>query len=171
MNGSTQIFIPAPNNDVLFVFTHFLHHFFVEGIGLRQICDWCRILWKNKENIKNNLLEKWLKEAGLMSEWRTFAALAVNTLGMPVDAMPFYKEGHTRRSNLALRHILKCGNIGHNNDVSYRGRHSGLASNVITFFRRIRDYMKFSLIFPIDSPKYFVAYFMTRVKRTDVLRN
>lgn len=164
MNGSTQVFIPAPNNDVLFVFTHFLHHFFVEGVGLRQICDWCRILWKNKENINISLLEKRLKEAGLMSEWRTFAALAVNTLGMPVDAMPFYKEGYTRRSNLALQHILKCGNFGHNNDVSYRGRYSGFLANFITFYRRLRDFIKFSFIFPLDSPKFFVTYVAARMK-------
>ena len=28
MNGKTQVFLPAPNQDVLFVFTHILHHFF-----------------------------------------------------------------------------------------------------------------------------------------------
>jgi hypothetical protein len=43
-NG-TQVFLPSPDNDVILVFTHFLHHFFIEGVGLRQICDWCRLLY------------------------------------------------------------------------------------------------------------------------------
>ena len=141
-----------------------IYHFFVEGVGLRQICDWCRMLWKNKESINTTLLEKRLKEAGLMTEWRIFAALAVNTLGMPVDAMPFYKEGYTRKANLALRHIMKSGNFGHNNDVSYRGRHTGLVSNLITFYRRLKDFIKFSFIFPLDSPKFFVTYVAARMK-------
>ena len=43
VNGQTQIYIPRADEDVIFVFTHILQHFFREGIGLRQICDWCRL--------------------------------------------------------------------------------------------------------------------------------
>jgi len=39
LNGETRVFLPSENNDVLFVFTHILKHFFHKGIGLRQICD------------------------------------------------------------------------------------------------------------------------------------
>ena len=39
-----QVFLPAPDCDVVFLFTHILHHFFFEGIGLRQFCDLCRFL-------------------------------------------------------------------------------------------------------------------------------
>ena len=165
-DNNRDVFLPNPDNHVFLIFTHFLHHFFVEGVGLRQICDWCRLIWKNKENINITLLEKRLKEAGLMTEWRTFAALAVNTLGMPVDAMPFYKEGYTRKANLALSHIMKSGNFGHNHDVSYRGRHTGFVSKLITFSRRLKDFIKFSFIFLIDSPKFFVTYVAARMKGT-----
>ena len=44
MNNITPVFLPSSNNDVFFVFTHILKHFFHGGIGLRQICDWCRLL-------------------------------------------------------------------------------------------------------------------------------
>lgn len=90
---STQIFIPGIDNDVLFVFTHFLKHFYKEGgITLRQICDWCRLLWKYQSTVNLDLLKSRLKKAGLMSEWKAFAALAVDTLGMPKGAMPLYSE-------------------------------------------------------------------------------
>ena len=45
MNGQTQVFLPAANEDVVYVFAHILQHFYKGGIGLRQICDWCRLLW------------------------------------------------------------------------------------------------------------------------------
>lgn len=45
MNGNTQIFLPRVDEDIIFVFSHILQHFFIGGIGLRQICDWCRLLW------------------------------------------------------------------------------------------------------------------------------
>ena len=39
-NGTTEVLLPCVDNDVIFVFTHILEHFFCGGIGLRQICDW-----------------------------------------------------------------------------------------------------------------------------------
>ena len=52
MNGRTMVFLPSPDNDVIFVFTHILKHFFDGGIGLRQVCDWCRLLWTYKDKRK-----------------------------------------------------------------------------------------------------------------------
>ena len=90
-NGNVDILLPDPDNDVFFVFTHFLKHFFKEyGFCLRQLCDWCRLLWTYREEINAATLEQRLRKAGLMSEWKAFAALAMDYLGMPVEAMPFY---------------------------------------------------------------------------------
>ena len=57
LNGNTTVFLPSPNNDVIIIFTHFIKHFFKEGVGLRQICDWCRLLWTYREMIDVSLLE------------------------------------------------------------------------------------------------------------------
>ena len=38
-NGKTQVFLPAPTEDVFLVFTHFIKHFYKEGRSLRQVCD------------------------------------------------------------------------------------------------------------------------------------
>lgn len=89
VNGKTQIFLPAPDNDVFFVFTHFIKHFYKEGgVSIRQLCDWCRLLWTYKNSLNHELLESRIRKAGLMSEWKSFAALAVEYLGMPIEAMP-----------------------------------------------------------------------------------
>lgn len=93
-NGDVDVLLPVPDNDVFFVFTHFLKHFFKEyGFCLRQLCDWCRLLWTYREVIDAALLEQRLRKAGLMSEWKAFAALAVEHLGMPIEAMPLYDSG------------------------------------------------------------------------------
>lgn len=112
MNGNTQINIPGINNDVFFVFTHFLKHFYKEGgITLRQICDWCRLLWRYQSTVNLDLLKTRLKKAGLMSEWKAFATLAVETLGMPKDAMPLYSQEKkwSDKAELILTFILKGG--------------------------------------------------------------
>lgn len=117
MNNSTQVFLPAPNNDVFLVFTHFIKHFYKEGMSLRQICDWCRLLWTFRGKIDVTLLEKRLKRARLMDEWRGFATLAVDYLGMPVEAMPLYsaeRKWHVKGEKI-MRFILdkkESGKIG-----------------------------------------------------------
>lgn len=106
-NGKTQIFLPSPDNDVFFVFTHFIKHFYKEGMNLRQICDWCRLLWSFKDSLNHELLEKRVRKAGLMAEWKAFAALAVEYLGMPSDAMPMYSSDNHKKAERILKHILK----------------------------------------------------------------
>ena len=68
-NGNTTVFLPAPDEDVIIVFTHILQHFFREGVGVRQICDWCRLMWTYKDSLNHGLLESRIKKAGIMSEW------------------------------------------------------------------------------------------------------
>ena len=65
MNGQTQVFLPNPDEDVVYVFTHILQHFYKGGIGLRQLCDWCRLLWYYKNSINTQLLESRLKMMGM----------------------------------------------------------------------------------------------------------
>ena len=111
-NESTQIFIPEIDDDVFFVFTHFLKHFYKEGgVTIRQICDWCRLSWKYQSTVKLDLLKSRLKKAGLISEWRAFAALAVDYLGMPKDSMPLYSQEKkwSDKAELILTFILKGG--------------------------------------------------------------
>ena len=89
VNGQTQVFLPAPDNDVFFVFTHFIKHFYKEGgVSIRQLCDWCRLLYCYRGELDLRILESRIKRAGLMSEWKAFGALAVEYLGMPIEAMP-----------------------------------------------------------------------------------
>lgn len=107
MNGKTTVFLPSPDNDVFFVFTHFVKHFYKEGMNLRQVCDLCRLLWTYKDSLNHELLEKRICKAGLMSEWKAFAALAVEYLGIPAEAMPMYDVRGKKKAERLLKHILK----------------------------------------------------------------
>lgn len=164
MNGKTQVFLPAPNCDIIIVFTHLLHHFFIEGVGLRQICDWCRLLWTYKDSLNYAILKSQIRKMGLLSEWKVFASLAVNTLGMPVEAMPFYDERFRAKGLKVLRRVLKSGNFGHNNDLSYRTKYSGLSYKIVALWRRFVDFASLVPIFPVDAPKFFFTYMFHKAK-------
>ena len=161
--GDTDVFLPKPDNDVIIVFTHFLFHFFVEGVGLRQICDWCRLLWTYKDSLNYELLESRIRKAGLMSEWKAFSSLAVNTLGMPEDTMPFYDVRYTAKAEKVLKRVLKSGNMGHNNDLNYRSRYTGVKYKVVAMWRRFKDFASLIPVFPVDAPKFFMGYLFGKV--------
>jgi len=106
LNGGTQVFLPAPTEDVFWVFTHFIKHFYKEGMTLRQVCDWCRLMWTYRSEIKVDWLSQHLRKADLMIEWKTFAALAVQHLGMPEEAMPFYDSRFKVKGSRLVEFIL-----------------------------------------------------------------
>lgn len=162
-NGNTTIFLPAPDNDVIFVFTHILQHFFRGGIGLRQICDWCRLLWTYREKIDKKLLEKRLKKMGVMTEWRTFAAMAVGWLGMPVEAMPLYleKRKYVHKAKRLCDIIMASGNFGYNRDLSYKAKKSFFVRMVISLYYRTYDFIKQAMIFPMDACRAYLGIWKT----------
>ncbi len=153
MNGRTQVFLPKEDEDVVYVFTHVLQHFFKEGVGLRQICDWCRLLWTYKESLDYDLLKSRISKMGLLSEWKAFGTLAVAYLGMPVEAMPFYSSNKKwkRRANRILSFIIETGNFGHNRDYSYQKKYPFLIYKLISAWKHVKDAFKYFIIFPLDT--------------------
>lgn len=112
MNGRTQVFLPGVDEDVFLVFTHFIKHFYKEGgVTLRQMCDWCRLLWTFREVLNVALLETRMKKAGLMNEWKAFAAFSVDYLGMPAEVMPLYStdEKWKKKASIIVTFIIKGG--------------------------------------------------------------
>lgn len=150
--GDTDVFLPSPNNDVIFVFTHILRHFFFEGIGLRQICDWCRLLWTYRDEMDVKGLEFRLDAMGVVSEWKAFAMYAVEYLGMPVEAMPLYTEEAKWLLKAARINdfVLEVGNFGHKQRRDYSGM-SYLWRKFVSFWGRLSDMLRHFAIFPKDS--------------------
>ena len=162
MNGQTQIFLLKAENDAFYVFTHILQHFYKEGVGLRQICDWCRLLYTYRDSLNHELLEQRIKRAGLMSEWKAFGALAIEYLGFPKESMPLLdvrsKKEDVRwrkKADRIMEFILKSGNMGHNRDMSHFSKYPYLIRKCVSMGRRISDLINHARIFPLDSLRFF----------------
>ncbi len=167
-NGGVEVMLPNPGNDALLIFTHFINHFYGSGIGLRQVCDWCRLLWTYREQIDIELLQSRLKAMGLLTTWKAFAALSVEHLGMTKEAMPLYEKSksYSRKAKRICKFILETGDLGHNKDQSYRTKYPKRVANVVTFFRRLGEFARIATIFPFDAPKFFVTYVTGRIKNS-----
>ncbi|MBO4840469.1 MAG: nucleotidyltransferase family protein [Bacteroidaceae bacterium] len=156
LNGKTQIFLLGADNDIVYIFIHILSHFYGGGIGLRQFCDWCRLLWVYRDKINVVSLEKRLKKMGLVRVWTAFGAFAVEYLGMPSEAMPLYSPERKmkRKANRICSFILEVGNFGHNRNSSYYTK-PFLIRKAISLSKRCSDVLRHTLIFPIESMRFF----------------
>ena len=183
-NNGTQVFLLGKENDVVYVFVHFLNHFYKGGIGLRQICDWCRLLWNFKDSLNYGILESRIKKAGLMSEWKAFYALAVKYLGMPEvsgltdveSATPrhsssklgsahgstadfMFQDSSTskwvKKADKIMDFILMSGNFGHNRDMSYYSKYPFVIRKCCSMWMRVSDLYHHARIFPMDSLRFF----------------
>jgi hypothetical protein len=163
LNGNTHVFLPSPDNDVVFVFTHILQHLFFEGIGLRQICDWCRLIYTYKESLNHGLLESRIKAMGLLSEWKTFYNLASRYLGMPDlgGRLMVRDSKYDKKADKLMTFVLEVGNFGHNREVEWA---NGFKRRTSLIWHRITDTFKLSLVFPLDAPRFLFNYAVDGVR-------
>lgn len=155
-NDGSFVALPSPDNDIFFISTHFLKHFYKGGVGLRQLCDLCRLLWTYRESIDRTLLEKRLHEMRLMTEWKAFGYYCVSFLGLPPEAMPFWSDSAKwKRKALRInRFILKVGNFGTNRDFSYYKKYPFLVRKTISMGRRLSDLFRHGFIFPLNTFRF-----------------
>ena len=165
-NGKGIVYLPSPDNDIIIVFTHFLQHFFIEGVGLRQICDWCRLLYTYKDSLNYELLESRIRKMDLMSEWKAFYNLASRYLGMPAleSELTIHDSRFDKKADRIMELVLESGNFGHNKDLSYRTRYSGMTYKIVAAWRRLKDFASLIPVFPLDAPRFFFTYLFNKAK-------
>lgn len=165
-NDGVDVHLPNADNDIIIDFTHFLGHFCFGGIGLRQLCDMCRLLWTYRGKIMKWQLNSRLKEMGLMSEWKVFAAVAVDWLGMSAEAMPFYDSSkcYKRRAKRVVARILRVGDMGQNGEEGAAVKRSKWEASISKFFHRFGEFLNLMTIFPIDAHRFFINYLIDKVR-------
>lgn len=156
--SGNQVNLPEINIDVLYVFCHMLQHFFTGGIGLRQVCDLCRLLYTYRDEIDREWLSAELEKLGLWAEWKAFGALAVDYLGMWPEYVPFLVEDEAKGDGIAAKwhrkarrimaYILSTGNMGKNRDDSYKKKYPYIIKKLISFFKIISNFWRLVRIFP-----------------------
>ena len=151
-----EVLTPSVDFNVFFIFNHFWHHFIADGVGLRQICDWVRLLHVNQGKINLEYLSNVLGEMKLMKEWKVFGYIAVNTLGLPADEMPFYDPKYKKDAEKVLELIMLEGNFGQENLKGYKRPKGYLAGKWYSFRKAFSRNLKVLQIFPAESLRYII---------------
>ena len=69
-----------------------------------------------------------------------------------------------KKADRILALVLESGNFGHNKDLSYRSRYSGMTYKIVAAWRRLKDFVSLIPVFPLDAPRFYVTYVMGKVK-------
>lgn len=109
--------VPEAQYEVFFIFQHAFGHFLNSGIGLRQLCDWARLLYQLHQETEEAEpdgvgLEARLRGVGLLRAAQVFGGVLVRQLGLPSSCLPFSIAGDSDLSTLLLNEILATGNFG-----------------------------------------------------------
>lgn len=168
MMGRTQVFMLGIENDIAYVFAHILDHFYKGGIGLRQICDWSRLLYTYREKLNREALELRIKQMGVMTEWRAFYNLASRYLGMPnLDSRFMARDSRfDKKADRIMAFVLEVGNFGQNRDTSYYNTKPFVVRKAISFCHRCSDFARHARIFPLDSLKFFPYMVLNGMRET-----
>ena len=158
--AGVQVMSPAVDFNVFFIFNHFWHHFIADGVGLRQICDWVRLLHVNKGRIDLDKLSSVLREMGLMKEWQVFGCIAVDTLGLPVEEMPFYDAKYRMKAEKVLALIMREGNFGQENLKGYNRPKGYVAGKWYSFKHRFGRNLRVLRLFPFEALQHISKVFV-----------
>ena len=93
-----------------------------------------------------------------MSEWKAFADLSADYLGMPVEALPLYAFDRkwSRKASRILSFVQETGNCGHNREKSYYEKYPVVVYKAISLWNNTRDSLKHLMIFPKDAFRVWV---------------
>jgi hypothetical protein len=156
--------LPPITFNAFYIFHHAWHHFLAGGIGLRQLCDWAIHLHTYRDSIDRELLKAWLTQYDLLEPWQTFAAIAVDKLGLPADECPLYDPSFGGETEMIVGMIMADGNFGHYSPIRTE-RPKGYFSGKLHTWRLISRRMTSLLrVVPRHAVKYYIIYLYTGIK-------
>ena len=168
-DGIGEIAIPTTAFNVIYQLTHLYHHFFDEGIGIRQIIDYYYVVISdyllviNDESLGiRDTLQRELKHLGLWKFARAVMYVLHEALGLPEEKM--IAPIDEKRGKLLLSEILNGGNFG-----QYFTKYGGFTHQSMAkkYFLKIWRNMHFVRYYPAEAlsePIFRTWHFFWRLK-------
>lgn len=161
-DGAGDIAIPTSAFNVVYQLCHLYHHFFDEGIGMRQIIDYYYVVNNDELLVIRDTLQRELKHLGL---WKFAGAVMYvlhEVLGLSEEKMIAPMD--EKRGKLLLAEILNGGNFGQH-FTKYGGfTHQSMGKK---YFLKIWRNMHFVRYYPAEAlsePIFRTWHFFWRMK-------
>ena len=188
INGKEIKTLSAPYN-AMYIFVHLFYHMTASGVGLRQLCDWARVLAQcafqvsssmfqvknvndnvnanlnDNHNVDANRLEEMLKELGYLKAYKAMGAFLVEYLGLPEEQFPFALTEKDRKwVETIKKNILKRGNFGR---TGRKVKNLGVLHSMETGYLNMAQTLTFYRLAPKEVLLRFTSlgeWFMERFK-------
>ena len=164
-DGIGEIAIPTTPFNVIYQLTHLYHHFFDEGIGMRQIIDYYYVVNNDELLVIRDTLQRELKYLGL---WKFVGAVMYvlhEALGLSEEKMIAPMD--EKRGKLLLAEILNGGNFGKHFTKYGHFTQQGMAKK---YFLKIWRNMHFVRYYPAEAlsePIFRTWHFFWRMKNKE----
>ena len=145
-DGIGEIAIPTTAFNVIYQLCHLYHHFFDEGIGMRQIIDYYYVVNNDELLVIKDALQEDLKHLGL---WKFAGAVMYvlhEALGLSEEKMIAPMD--EKRGKLLLAEILNGGNFGKHFTKYGHFTQQGMAKK---YFLKIWRNMHFVRYYPAEA--------------------
>lgn len=164
-DGLGTICIPTNSFNVVFQLSHLMHHFFFEGIGLRQMIDYYYLLRRRLTPDEKQQALGTLRHTGMLKFASAVMYIMRDVLGLD-DEFLFVKPNE-RIGRLLLSEIIHSGNFGF-----YDERYSfkGLSTYRQYFVETYRN-LHFALDFPSETvwgrpvSRWWHAFYKWKLRR------
>lgn len=161
-DGIGEIAIPTTAFNVVYQLTHLYHHFFDEGIGMRQIIDYYYVVNTDELLVIRDTLQRELKYLGLWKFARAVMYVLHEALGLSEEKMIAPMD--EKRGKLLLAEILNGGNFGQHFTKYGHFTQQGMAKK---YFLKIWRNMHFVRYYPAEAlsePIFRTWHFFWRIK-------
>ena len=161
-DGTGEIAVPTSAFNIVYQLTHLYHHFFDEGIGMRQIIDYYFVVNNDELLVIRDTLQRELKHLGL---WKFAGAVMYvlhKALGLPEEKM--IAPIDEKRGKLLLAEILNGGNFGQHFTKYGHFTQQGMAKK---YFLKIWRNMHFVRYYPAEAlsePIFRTWHFFWRLR-------
>lgn len=155
-----RVVTPVWTFDAVHQLTHIFHHFFTEGVGLRQCLDYCYLLrncpagTREKEDLRHAVSSLHMSRFAGALMW-----VLAEVFGLPEDRMPW--KPNEKDGAFLLQEIMQGGNFGRY-DARYNLKRMNPAESLFRITRRNLSLLRFA---PFDwfwSPLWRIWHFMKR---------
>lgn len=161
-DGIGEIAIPTTAFNVVYQLTHLYHHFFDEGIGMRQIIDYYYVVNNEELLVIRDTLQKELKHLGLWKFAKAVMYVLHEALGLSEEKMIAPMD--EKRGKLLLAEILNGGNFGKHFTKYGHFTQQGMAKK---YFLKIWRNMHFVRYYPAEAlsePIFRTWHFFWRMR-------
>lgn len=161
-DGAGDIAIPNSPFNVVYQLCHLYHHFFDEGIGMRQIIDYYYVVNNDELLVIRDTLQRELKHLGLWKFAGAVMYVLKEVLGLSEDKMIVPVD--EKRGRLLLAEILDGGNFGRHFSKYGGFTHQSMGKK---YFLKIWRNMHFVRYYPAEAlcePLFRTWHFFWRLK-------